>query len=298
MVYNNISLNNNKSSDDEYYEEIVDEDDYIDEIILDDVDDGGESDYTEVTLEDDEVGAGSMQAANGRLSPEERLSELQPKCIVDLQSSLQRLDTKNQMASHSNDVEDTRIAVSAAKLKEKEENARLKAKVAARREAAKRLLAEANSALRNNDAPPPMAQASTRAPAEIHEEVKAEPATADDESSAFNSIAHLKKQSVSSFLHKNEAPPYTAQISTTKAQACMSEIAKAETRNSIEESSEGEFYSIDQLKKQSVPGLDYKNREKYLSDTDFQNAFGCTKAEWTGMPGWKKTKAKRSLGLF
>jgi len=58
------------------------------------------------------------------------------------------------------------------------------------------------------------------------------------------------------------------------------------------------FYSVSELQAQSVPGLDYKNREKYLSDEDFQSVFSCGKAEFAGLPKWKQTKMKRTAKLF
>ena len=141
-------------------------------------------------------------------------------------------------------IEESRKAAQVAKLKEDEEKARLKAKVNARREAAKNMLAEANSTIRGQaDQPPSMFQAANRKLKERDPEREREEAAA-----LLDSVT--------------------------------------------------EFYSIDQLRKKSINGLDYKNREKYLSDGDFQAAFQCTKAEWADMPGWRKTKAKRALGLF
>lgn len=58
------------------------------------------------------------------------------------------------------------------------------------------------------------------------------------------------------------------------------------------------FYSIEQLRAQSIPGLDYKNREKYLSDAEFMSIFECTKEEYAGFPGWKRTNLKRKAKLF
>jgi hypothetical protein len=58
------------------------------------------------------------------------------------------------------------------------------------------------------------------------------------------------------------------------------------------------FYSVEQLRAQSVPGLDYKNREIYLSDDDFAKLFECTKAEFAEYPAWKRTNLKRKLKLF
>jgi hypothetical protein len=59
-----------------------------------------------------------------------------------------------------------------------------------------------------------------------------------------------------------------------------------------------EYYTVEQLRKQSIPGLDYKNREKYLSPEDFQAVLGVTKAEFETFPKWKQTNLKRKNKLF
>jgi hypothetical protein len=59
-----------------------------------------------------------------------------------------------------------------------------------------------------------------------------------------------------------------------------------------------EYYTVEQLRKQTVPGLDYKNREKYLSPEDFQSVLGVTKAEFETFPKWKQTNLKRKNKLF
>jgi Villin headpiece domain len=58
------------------------------------------------------------------------------------------------------------------------------------------------------------------------------------------------------------------------------------------------YYSVEQLRKQSVPGLDYKNREIYLHPDEFQKLFGTSISEFNEHPKWKKTQMKRKLKLF
>lgn len=58
------------------------------------------------------------------------------------------------------------------------------------------------------------------------------------------------------------------------------------------------FYPAKDLRAKSIPGLDYKNREKYLSAQEFQDIFECTKEEFAAWPQWKKTQVKRKKGLF
>lgn len=58
------------------------------------------------------------------------------------------------------------------------------------------------------------------------------------------------------------------------------------------------YYTAEQLRKQSVPGLDYKNREKYLHPKEFQGIFEVTPTEFYAFPKWKQTNMKRKKKLF
>jgi hypothetical protein len=60
----------------------------------------------------------------------------------------------------------------------------------------------------------------------------------------------------------------------------------------------GPYYSYEDLKKQKIPGLNYLNREQYLSPYDFMDIFKVKKQEFETWPKWKKTKAKRKVKLF
>ena len=60
----------------------------------------------------------------------------------------------------------------------------------------------------------------------------------------------------------------------------------------------GEYYTVEELRTMSVPGLDYKNREKYLRGKDYKALFGVSKEEFLAWPKWKQTKAKRTAKLF
>jgi hypothetical protein len=218
------------TSDDEYYEEVIDnEEEYYDDIILEGSDaekndfDDYTSDYTEVTLEDDDDNGCDQEAdqVNEALDAIERQSK----------DERDKLDQETRKSPRGAD-----------KYKDDEEKSRVQAKINARREAARNMLAKANSALRGEiDPPPPIFQVAAR------------------------NINDPEKE-------------------------------REEAAKILDEANE--FYSIEQLKQQSIPGLDYKNREKYLSNSDFEAAFKCNKSEWANMPTWKKTKAKRALGLF
>jgi hypothetical protein len=43
--------------------------------------------------------------------------------------------------------------------------------------------------------------------------------------------------------------------------------------------------------------VELKKRETYLSDTDFQEVFKCSKEEFEKLPGWKKVAKKKEVGL-
>mmetsp|Transcript_14915 Transcript_14915/g.50596 ORF Transcript_14915/g.50596 Transcript_14915/m.50596 type:complete len:183 (-) Transcript_14915:177-725(-) len=45
-------------------------------------------------------------------------------------------------------------------------------------------------------------------------------------------------------------------------------------------------------------GVDPTKREMYLSDEQFQQVFGCSKADFQGMPQWKRDLLKKKKGLF
>ena len=59
------------------------------------------------------------------------------------------------------------------------------------------------------------------------------------------------------------------------------------------------FYSLVDLRQRRVPkDIDWKNREQYLSPSDFQDAFHMTKEEFAKQPKWKRDKLKQGLYLF
>ncbi|KAK4272520.1 hypothetical protein QN277_021066 [Acacia crassicarpa] len=60
-------------------------------------------------------------------------------------------------------------------------------------------------------------------------------------------------------------------------------------------------FSYDQLKTKSsnpVSGIDFKRREAYLSDEDFNTVFGMTKEAFYKLPKWKQDMQKRKADLF
>jgi len=55
--------------------------------------------------------------------------------------------------------------------------------------------------------------------------------------------------------------------------------------------------TLDELKS-GCDGIDVTQKEKYLSDSDFQAVFGMDKAAFAGLPKWKQQAAKKKNGLF
>ncbi|PRQ44743.1 putative villin headpiece, villin/Gelsolin, ADF-H/Gelsolin-like domain-containing protein [Rosa chinensis] len=75
---------------------------------------------------------------------------------------------------------------------------------------------------------------------------------------------------------------------------------KQEQDENGSESSQSTF-SYDQLRVKSdnpVTGIDFKRREAYLSDEDFQTIFGMTKDAFYQLPKWKQDMQKKKADLF
>ncbi|XP_050230599.1 villin-3 [Mercurialis annua] len=74
----------------------------------------------------------------------------------------------------------------------------------------------------------------------------------------------------------------------------------AEQDEAVTQSTENKF-SYDQLKAHSenpVTGIDFKRREAYLSEEDFQSIFGTAKEAFYKLPKWKQDMQKRKVDLF
>lgn len=88
--------------------------------------------------------------------------------------------------------------------------------------------------------------------------------------------------------------------SSQDTQATKASPATAEAVPSTEAVDNGNitYYSVEDLRKMKIPGLDYKNREIYLSPSDFKSIFAMTIEEFEEQPKWKKTTLKRKAKLF
>lgn len=58
------------------------------------------------------------------------------------------------------------------------------------------------------------------------------------------------------------------------------------------------YFPLEAIRNKSIPGLDYTKREQYLSPSDFQSVFGCSKEEFLTWPKWKQKKVKLNVRLF
>uniref|UniRef100_A0AC34Q0M1 HP domain-containing protein n=1 Tax=Panagrolaimus sp. JU765 TaxID=591449 RepID=A0AC34Q0M1_9BILA len=61
------------------------------------------------------------------------------------------------------------------------------------------------------------------------------------------------------------------------------------------------LYSIDVLRlptKELPFGIDPVNKERHLSDTDFQQVFNMTRENFTKLPKWRQLDHKKRAGLF
>ncbi|KAK6945290.1 Villin headpiece [Dillenia turbinata] len=78
---------------------------------------------------------------------------------------------------------------------------------------------------------------------------------------------------------------------------------KPEPEQELETTSESSLstFTYDQLKTNSdslVTGIDFKRREAYLSDGEFQTVFGMTKEAFYKLPKWKQDMQKKKVFLF
>ena len=48
----------------------------------------------------------------------------------------------------------------------------------------------------------------------------------------------------------------------------------------------------------SDSGIDVTRKEDYLSDADFAEAMGMSRAEYEGLAVWRKKQKKQSIGIF
>ncbi|XVE75601.1 hypothetical protein DITRI_Ditri12bG0106500 [Diplodiscus trichospermus] len=106
---------------------------------------------------------------------------------------------------------------------------------------------------------------------------------------------------------KSEADPSEAEDSQEVAVAetgVVSETNGVDSEPKQDENGSGSTqstFSYDQLKAKSenpVTGIDFKRREAYLSNEEFQTVFGMAKEAFYKMPKWKQDMQKKKVDLF
>ncbi|GMY18854.1 villin-2 isoform X1 [Fagus crenata] len=105
---------------------------------------------------------------------------------------------------------------------------------------------------------------------------------------------------------ETEHPQEVAAIKETEEVAARSESNGEDSEPKQEtvqenDSKSGQTFSYDQLKARSdnpVTGIDFKRREAYLSDEEFQSVFGVTKEAFYKLPRWKQDMQKKKVDLF
>ena len=58
------------------------------------------------------------------------------------------------------------------------------------------------------------------------------------------------------------------------------------------------FFSLAELKAGVPPGVDPREKEKYLSDEEFNSVFRMSKAAFSALPKWKQTTLKKDNRLY
>ncbi|XP_030927690.1 villin-2 isoform X3 [Quercus lobata] len=105
---------------------------------------------------------------------------------------------------------------------------------------------------------------------------------------------------------ESEGPQEVAEIKESEEVAPRSESNGGNSEPKQEtvqenDSGSGRTFSYDQLKAKSdnpVTGIDFKRREAYLSDEEFQSVFGITKEAFNKLPRWKQDMQKKKVDLF
>ncbi|KAH7557224.1 hypothetical protein JRO89_XS11G0077900 [Xanthoceras sorbifolium] len=107
---------------------------------------------------------------------------------------------------------------------------------------------------------------------------------------------------------ESEASQWVAELKEVEnvAPASESNGEDSENKQETEQDDNGSETSLstfryDQLKAKSenpVTGIDFKRREAYLSDEEFQTIFGITKEAFYKLPKWKQDMQKKKFDLF
>ncbi|KAH8485580.1 hypothetical protein H0E87_027130 [Populus deltoides] len=123
------------------------------------------------------------------------------------------------------------------------------------------------------------------------------------------SETNLPAEVKSETLFEAEGSEGVAEVKEMEETASVSESNGGEDSERKQDTEHGESddgngqstFRYDQLKAHSdnpVKGIDFKRREAYLSDEEFQTIFGVTKEAFYKMPKWKQDMQKKKFDLF
>jgi len=108
----------------------------------------------------------------------------------------------------------------------------------------------------------------------------------------INNTANSTQPSLSTMatnsLPKEENSPYIVKILAQK----LDKNVKVPKKQSMT------YYSFADLKSGNATEVDDRRKETYLSPEEFQNVFGMTIEEFSSLPKWKQSNAKKKVGLF
>ncbi|CAN6444816.1 unnamed protein product [Victoria cruziana] len=112
-----------------------------------------------------------------------------------------------------------------------------------------------------------------------------------------------KSSSASSVVDEQEAPSAkeTAETSASLFEYNGEEAGEKQEVVLEENGSDGSTFSYERLRAKSsnpVSGIDYKKRESYLSDVEFEKVFGLKKEAFYQQPKWKQDMQKKRVDLF
>ncbi|KAL8142962.1 hypothetical protein V2J09_015994 [Rumex salicifolius] len=106
----------------------------------------------------------------------------------------------------------------------------------------------------------------------------------------------------SDVVEESKEVPETAAIEEPTTETNEEESEPKEQAEQEESASGGQnTFTYEQLRAKSdnpVTGIDFKCRETYLSDEEFQTVFGITKEEFYKLPRWKQDAQKKKFDLF
>nr|XP_043638185.1 villin-2-like [Erigeron canadensis] len=122
--------------------------------------------------------------------------------------------------------------------------------------------------------------------------------------SSISDEAPVQTEEPSNVSEQNEGSEATNETETSEPTLETNEQESStketdETEKDCENSQSS--YTYEQLKAKStnpVTGIDYKKREAYLSDEEFEDVFNMTKEAFYKLPRWKQDQLKRKVDLF